>query len=61
MSEAVGYGVRGGSRNAGEAYKLAKVLNQHFYKLLSIHRLGGGTYNARARGFELRGVEAERS
>ena len=26
----------------GGVYKLAKVLNQHFYKLLSIHRLEGG-------------------
>lgn len=25
----------------GGVYKLAKVLNQHFYKLLSIHRLEG--------------------
>ena len=26
----------------GGVYKLAKLLNQHFYKLLSIHRLEGG-------------------
>ena len=26
----------------GGVYKLAKMLNQHFYKLLSIHRLEGG-------------------
>ena len=40
MSEAVGYGVRGDSATRERRHKLAKVLNQHFYKLLSIHRLG---------------------
>lgn len=34
---------------------LAKTLNQHFYKLLSIHRLAGGTaYKTKTRGFDLR-------
>lgn len=39
---------------------LAKTLNQHFYKLLSIHRLAGGTaYKTKTRGFDLRADEVK--
>lgn len=39
------------------AYKLEKVLNQHFYKLLSIHGLkvrGGRSPYARKKVYEIR-------